>query len=297
MKIKGVLSLNMNLKMNIENEQQVLRQSRWAILASRLALISSGLLMGGFGILMGPDWEEGDKTDAGGTPATGLVVRAFPGNPEIQFISGCLGCAGGEDDFEDLYALQITIPEIFKVSTESQFGGAADFNTKLLLFDSAGRALIGNDDARPGESASTLTADPPPNCPWRVDEPGIYFLGVTSSGRQAMVEGPDGPVFAFPPISQSGIICATAEGHLNPVSSWSGNGAQGSYVIKCEGVAGVGACKTFCPADINFDGVVNGDDLGALMAIWGQATCNDLAGGPIIDSADLGILLSSWGDC
>ena len=248
-------------------------------------------------MLMGPDWEEGDKNDAGGIPSTGIAIGGFPGDPEVRFISGCLGCGGGKSDFEDLFALQITNPDVFRVSTESRFDGDADFDTKLLLFDSLGRALIGNDDAAPGETASTLTADPPPSCPWRVDEPGIYFLAVTSSGRQAMVTGPDGPVFAFPPVTDFGIFCATVEGHLNPVSSWTGVGTQGEYVIRCEGVVGIGACTTFCPADLNFDGVVNGDDLGALMALWGQATCVDLSGGPIIDSADLGILLSSWGEC
>ena len=263
----------------------------------RAALVFSMSLAGGLGLLLGPDWEEGDKNDAGNTPATARAITGLPDNPQIQMISGCLGCGGGFDDFEDLYALQIAIPELFRVSTETQFGGSADFNTKLLLFDSSGRALIGNDDASIGETASTLTADPPNSCPWRVDEPGIYFLAVTSSGRQAMVEGPDGPVFAFPPVSVPGIFCATIEGHLNPVSSWSGIGTQGSYAIKCEGVVGVNTCTTLCPADLNTDGVVNGDDLGALIAIWGTATCTDLAGGPIIDSADLGILLSSWGDC
>ncbi|MCH2161691.1 MAG: hypothetical protein MK085_07425 [Phycisphaerales bacterium] len=261
------------------------------------AFASSICLAGGTGALVGPDWEEGDKNDAGNTPATAIAITVLPGNPQVEIISGCLGCGGGDGDFEDLYALQITDPALFRVSTELQFGGSADFDTKLLLFDSAGRAIIGNDNASPGDTASTLTADPPETCPWRVDEPGIYFLGVTSSGRQAMVEGPDGPEFAFPPSRNSGIFCATVAGHLNPVSSWSGNGVQGFYSIRCEGVVGVSTCTTLCPADLNIDGVVDGDDLGALIAIWGTATCTDLAGGPIIDSADLGILLSSWGDC
>ena len=111
------------------------------------------------------------------------------------------------------------------------------------------------------------------------------------------MEGTNGPEPAFPAITKFGTFCATPEGNRNPLSDWSGDGEQGSYVITCEGVAGIGVCKVFCPADFNFDGVVNGMDLGELIAIWGQATCNDLAGGPTINSADLGILLSSWGDC
>ena len=51
--------------------------------------------------------------------------------------------------------------------------------------------------------------------------------------------------------------------------------------------------------DFNGDGVVDGSDLGTLLASWGVcggACCNaDLNGDGQVDGADLGILLSNWG--
>lgn len=50
-------------------------------------------------------------------------------------------------------------------------------------------------------------------------------------------------------------------------------------------------------ADINLDGVVNGQDLGMLLSDWGsQAPAfGDLNGDGAVNGSDLGILLSNWG--
>jgi protocatechuate 3,4-dioxygenase beta subunit len=54
-----------------------------------------------------------------------------------------------------------------------------------------------------------------------------------------------------------------------------------------------------CPADLNGDHVVDGADLGALLAAWG--TCSgcaaDLNADGAVDGADLGALLAVWGAC
>jgi hypothetical protein len=47
------------------------------------------------------------------------------------------------------------------------------------------------------------------------------------------------------------------------------------------------------PADLNGDGVVDGGDLGLLLAAWGTPDA-DLNGDGTTDGADLGILLSEW---
>ena len=49
------------------------------------------------------------------------------------------------------------------------------------------------------------------------------------------------------------------------------------------------------PADLNGDGVVNGADLGILLAGWGGPGAGDLDGNGTIDGADLGLLLAEWG--
>ncbi len=62
-------------------------------------------------------------------------------------------------------------------------------------------------------------------------------------------------------------------------------------------LAGSPGCP--CVGDLNADGVVDGADLGTILAQWGPCVgCSgDLNGSGIVDGADLGILLSAWGPC
>jgi|GEM_PF-405625 len=53
-------------------------------------------------------------------------------------------------------------------------------------------------------------------------------------------------------------------------------------------------CPVARPADVNRDGVVNGIDLGVLLAYWGAAG-GDLNGDGNTDGADLAVLLGDWG--
>jgi YVTN family beta-propeller protein len=55
-----------------------------------------------------------------------------------------------------------------------------------------------------------------------------------------------------------------------------------------------------CPGDIapsTHDGVVNGQDIAALLSNWGSGGFADLTGDGITDGADLAVLLSNWGPC
>jgi hypothetical protein len=60
-------------------------------------------------------------------------------------------------------------------------------------------------------------------------------------------------------------------------------------------------CTANCPADLNVDGVVNGDDLGILLGLWGICTSSscigDLNDDGVVNGDDLGSLLASWGRC
>jgi hypothetical protein len=71
--------------------------------------------------------------------------------------------------------------------------------------------------------------------------------------------------------------------------------------IDFAGNVGTGAVRTYVeggtpgnPADLNGDGVVNGADLGAMLASWGQPGPADLDGSGTVDGADLGALLAAW---
>jgi len=52
-----------------------------------------------------------------------------------------------------------------------------------------------------------------------------------------------------------------------------------------------------CDADLNADGVVDGADLGVLLANWGGVGVGDLDGDGTVNGADLGLLLQAWGNC
>lgn len=54
-----------------------------------------------------------------------------------------------------------------------------------------------------------------------------------------------------------------------------------------------------CPADLDGDNTVGGDDLGMMLGAWGPAPGNaaDLDGNGAVDADDLGRLLGAWGPC
>ena len=51
-----------------------------------------------------------------------------------------------------------------------------------------------------------------------------------------------------------------------------------------------------CPSDFNSDGVVDGGDVGLLLAGWGGED-HDINGDGTSDSGDLGLVLAAWGSC
>jgi hypothetical protein len=53
-----------------------------------------------------------------------------------------------------------------------------------------------------------------------------------------------------------------------------------------------------CVADLNLNKVVDGADLGIMLAVWGnQPSIGDLNQDGLTDGADLGIMLAAWGPC
>ena len=56
-------------------------------------------------------------------------------------------------------------------------------------------------------------------------------------------------------------------------------------------------CSGKCPGDFNDDGLVDGGDLGLMLARWEETGCGDLNGDGQIDGGDIGLLLSLFGSC
>lgn len=69
------------------------------------------------------------------------------------------------------------------------------------------------------------------------------------------------------------------------------------YVFAPTGGAGGGSGGCPCAADLNGDGVVDGTDLGVLLAAWGTGGVADLDGSGSVDGVDLGAMLGAWGGC
>jgi len=59
----------------------------------------------------------------------------------------------------------------------------------------------------------------------------------------------------------------------------------------------VGVTIPDCIGDLNGDGVVDGADLGILLAMWNEDGIADFDGDGLINGADLGTLLAAWGEC
>ena len=53
-----------------------------------------------------------------------------------------------------------------------------------------------------------------------------------------------------------------------------------------------------CPADLNRDGRVDGEDMGLFLVAWGtDAQAADLNGNGVVDGPDLGLILAAWDFC
>ena len=77
-----------------------------------------------------------------------------------------------------------------------------------------------------------------------------------------------------------------------------GNLPRPNFVGRYVDLGGNVVCD--CPADLSTDGVVNGADLGLLLAAWGPcsgACAADLNADGVVNGADLGALLAAWGIC
>ncbi|MFA6044415.1 MAG: hypothetical protein WC718_05475 [Phycisphaerales bacterium] len=196
-------------------------------------------------------WEESidGGGDAGELPTTAQVI-AGPDGP-VDSIGGNI--VNGETD---MFAINICDPSSF--SADPAISTRTDFDTQLFLFDSNGVGVEFNDDTTGLISRldnSFVTA------------PGLYYIAISGYNRDPLdadgsllwnntpfntVRAPDGP------------------GATNPVSSWTGTGGSGSYIITLTGVCIQNTVP--CDPDVNQDGNADQGDVDYLV--------NVVAGGP-----------------
>jgi hypothetical protein len=114
--------------------------------------------------------------------------------------------------------------------------------------------------------------------------------------------------FTGTPVNQITLIGGTG---INGDGGNSGLNSSGKLVLRAGDTVNalyaistiqLGPTAPSCPADLNDDGNVDGNDLGLLLAAWGpcptSGTCAaDLNDDGNVDGNDLGLLLAAWGAC
>ncbi|MCA9295674.1 MAG: hypothetical protein KC983_04140 [Phycisphaerales bacterium] len=192
----------------------------WSVVCASLLGLSSSTL--------GPEWVEDDSGgDAGSVPAVaqptiaaGPVVRI---RGSLQGISGLPTLTGGPD-LEDMYIIQIVDPGTFSATTVPEFGGSAEFDTRLYLFDENGNPLLGSDDTLIDTVAGTTTSSGSTLMNMATDDtnvvvldPGIYFIAITVSPRVPR-DGNGQPLFMFD--SPTEVSGPDGPGGGNPIEEW-----------------------------------------------------------------------------
>jgi hypothetical protein len=86
------------------------------------------------------------------------------------------------------------------------------------------------------------------------------------------------------------LSCADTQFILITTSAWNWYCALNGNFTTC------GSANP-CPWDLTGDHLVNGADLGALLANWGNPGTGDFNGDGTVNGGDLGALLANWGPC
>ncbi len=245
---------------------------------------------------------EETRGDAGSLPNGAKRALAIPALNRIDGILEGDTAADLKPDFEDMYLIRITDPidfSAFTIPTDPECGPPLN-DSQLFLFDVCGRAVVANDNAPPGNpfgvtAPFSLLLPVASNGTPLVVQPGLYFLAISGSGNDPFSNA--GAMFANNP---NVIVGPLPPGGFQPIIGWQGKGEVGRYSIELNGVAGI--IPTSCLADLDQDGVVDGADLGDLLARWGScgldpcAPCDqDINESGGVDGADLGVLLADWG--
>jgi hypothetical protein len=151
-----------------------------------------------------------EVADAGDLPGTAQVVA---GTADVSTISGTIADANDVDMFR--IRVTGTVPVLLQVAPSSTI------DSQLFVFDTAGFAVVGNDDLGLSLDASItapLTA-------------GIYYLAVSSWDRDP-VNAANQEIF-----TDLGGVLQTPINGGGPVAGYNDFGALGTYLINVRGVA------------------------------------------------------------
>lgn len=135
---------------------------------------------------------------------------------------------------------------------------------------------------------------------WAPDRP-IQAAPLDAAICLGGTDGPDGTLIDSLPGPDAGATTTSAIVVWDSFNDCDNNGVPDLLQIANDpsldkdGDGMIGKCAPPLNADLNGDGLVNGADLGILLAAWGtNNTAADLNGDGFVGGADLGLLLSEW---
>ncbi len=169
--------------------------------------------------------------DAGELIETALFISDSPGGT-LETISGNI--SNVED--VDLFQIYLTGEETFSASTVNP---ETTLNTQLFLFDADGLGVYANDTQA---GCNCLQATLPAGNVLTPKEPGIYYLGISTFGDNAVSS--EGEIFPSGfEVGFEAIRAPNGDGGLLPLSGWIGGLGlfEGSYRINLTGVEAVEA--------------------------------------------------------
>ena len=133
---------------------------------------------------------------------------------------------------------------------------------------------------------------------------GTRYLAATDSYDSTFCDGGGGNNYWRRMYVEQGqtfqVVEPELEGTLNSVGVFDRITAPPVLWISGPQGFAVLVCDDECPADLDTDGSVGGDDLSMLLAGWGtrgSGVVGDIVPDGVVDGADLSALLSAWGAC
>ena len=133
--------------------------------------------------------------DAGSSRDDAADVKNPNGSGPVTSIAGSLEGGGGfrsvDGDYQDVYRIFVSDPSIFKISLTDTTFGVPD--SMMFLFNKDGNPIMASDNTSPQNFNPILDNIGGSGGQGQFfDQPGIYYLAITSAPSQAFVDNVDG---------------------------------------------------------------------------------------------------------
>ena len=220
--------------------------------------------------------------------ASRVGTHEFAGSATVSCESSGSGNGRGDGSGSSVYETTFTldIPWVADVNWSLQASGTCQVHAASISLRRGSATVVGGSVTDASDSWSGRVSLAPGNYVLRVAADASATSGADSPGYRA---GSAGWNFR--------IALPVDDCDTNGRADWQDIAAHPALDVDGDGA--LDACA--CPGDLTVDGVVDGADLGVLLAAWGSngssAPGSDLNRDQLVDGIDLGIMLAAWGAC